>query len=187
MDPDSVSRLTTTTGIKGNVRCIAISDNVEEHWEELLRIVKANYQYYYYIYHDKDIDENGTLKPKHLHIVAMDRGGTSFKAHCSRFESVIPSNFILKVKSPRAMVRYLTHKDNKEKFQYNDSEVITNSKEKYAQYIRDSIDNMTLYENYVLLKTGKISVQEFLEQYRAELADLNFYQKCQLFKTLNQF
>lgn len=187
MDNDAISRLTTTTGIKGNVRCITISDNVAEHWEELLRIVKANYQNYYYIYHDRDIDENGNLKQKHIHIVALDRGGTSFKAHCARFESVIPSQFICKVKSPRAMVRYLTHKDSPDKFQYDDKDVVTNSKEKYAQYVRNEIDNLSLYENYMLLKNGKISVSEFLEMYRAEMADLNFYQKCQLFKILNQF
>ena len=161
MDNDSISRLTTTTGIKGNVRCIAICDNVEEHWEELLKITKANYQNYYYIYHDKDINEDGTLKKKHLHILAMDRGGTSFKAHCERFSSVIPSHMILKVKSPRAMARYLTHKDNLDKYQYKDSEVFTNSKEKYAQYIRNEIDNISLYENYCLLKSGKLSVGDF--------------------------
>lgn len=187
MDADAVSQLTTTTGIKGNIRCITFSDNEPAHWEELIKITKANYQNYYYIYHDKDLDENGNLKKKHLHIVAFDKGGTSFKAHCSRYESVIPANMIRKVRSPRAIVRYLTHKDSPNKAQYDEKEVFTNSLSKYRAYLRDEIDDLGLYENYMLLKSGKISVGEFLEIYRSELATLNFYQKCQLFKTLNQY
>ena len=122
--------ITTKHGVKGNVRYITISDNVPEHWDSIIDIGKSNYQWYAYIFHDKDKDTE-----KHLHILLYDEGGTTLKSHCARFASVVPSNFICKVISPRSMARYLIHRDSPEKFQYDEKLVFTNSLDKYRSFL----------------------------------------------------
>ena len=122
-------KLTTRTGVRGNVRYITITDNIPEHWPQIISIAKASYTWWAYIYHTSDNTD------KHLHIICYDEGGTSLKSHCARFETVLPSNFINKVRSPRAMARYLIHKDNPDKFQYDLKDVVTNSKDKFMGII----------------------------------------------------
>ena len=63
---DDLLKLCTRVGTKGNVRCITISDNIPDHWSDIISIAKSSYDFWAYIYHDKDDTD------KHLHIVCFD-------------------------------------------------------------------------------------------------------------------
>lgn len=179
MDDNEKKRLTSTVGTKGNVRYITITDNVPEHWDALISIAKSTYQWYAYIFHDKDETE------KHIHLLCYDKGGTTLKSHCDRFSSVVPSNFVLKVFNPRAMARYLIHKDNLEKFQYSPELVFTNSKDKFSTFLLEiETDVKQQYHDYVAVLRGELSVDDFMEKYRAEFASSPFYHRCNLFHKL---
>lgn len=180
--------LITGCNTKGNVRYITISDNCSEHWPSLLSILKSNYDFWAYIYHDADKNNDGSLVSKHLHILAYDAAGTTLKSHCERFSSVIPPNFICKVKSPRAMARYLIHKDNKEKYQYDLDSVETSDKDKYLLWVNgnDTSNSLDEYHDFLLVKQGKMSCEEYLEKYRFEFARMNFYQKINTFEKLSK-
>lgn len=179
MDEKDQKRLITNTGVRGNVRYITITDNIPEHWEDIIHIGVSSYNWYAYIYHDKDETD------KHLHILLYDEGGTSLKAHCSRFSSVIPSNFVAKVWNPRAMARYLIHKDNPDKHQYEVTDVTTNSKDKFYSFLKDSnSDCIQEFEDLRSVRLGVITPQQFLEKYRGEFASLPFYQKMNLYSKL---
>lgn len=167
-----------------NVRYIHITDNIPENWENIIRIAKKNYFWYAYIYHDSDINEDGTKKKKHLHLVAMEKGGTTIQAHCRRFEGVCLPNCIEAVKCARGMVRYLIHKDDEDKFQYSLDDIVTSNRTQLLGYFQESCDDLQLLQDYELLRTAKISVSDFLKKYQGQLTNLNFYQKCQLFKNL---
>lgn len=88
----------------------------------------------YIINHDKDTNEKGETIEKHTHIVLLYDSPRKVTT-ISNLLSVEP-NFIEIVKSSNAILRYLTHKDDPEKFQYQDHEVLTN--------------NHTTYENMIL-------------------------------------
>lgn len=179
MDEQDKKRLITTTGTRGNVRYITITDNQQEHWDDIISIAKSQYTWYAYIYHDKDD------AAKHLHILCYDKGGTSLKSHCARFGSVVPSHMVCKVYNPRAMARYLVHKDNNDKFQYDPDEVKTSSKDKYYSFLLDdNKDVVSEYSDYISLITGKITLTEFLEKYRGEFSHMPFFQKISLFSKL---
>lgn len=179
MDEKDKKRLTTNVGVKGNVRYITITDNVEEHWHDLLDIAKASYTWYAYIYHDKDNTN------KHLHMLLYDEGGTSLKAHCQRFESVIPPNFVLKVWSPRAMARYLVHKDSPDKYQYNVKDIVTNGKDKLLSFFREqNSDCCDEFQDFVKVRSGQMTVMEFLDKYRGEFASMPFYHKLTTYSKL---
>lgn len=162
---------------KGNVRCITITDNIPEHWDQIISIAKSSYPNWYYIFHDKDLDVD-----KHLHIVCYEPGGTTLKRHCERFSSVVPSNFIEVVISPRAICRYLIHLNSPDKYQYSRDEIFTNSPDKLASFLDDCHhDVLKEFQEYQRLYRGEITVQEFLDEFRGEFVSMPFYQKVALF------
>lgn len=180
MDDADKKRLISKVGVKGNVRYITVTDNVPEHWDSIIAIAKSNYSWWAYVYHDKDDTD------KHLHIMCYDKGGTSLKAHCARFSSVIPSNFVCKVYNPRAMARYLIHKDNPEKHQYQMSEIFTNSKDKLCGFfVEINSDIVEQYNDYVSVLNGFMKPLEFFEKYRGQLNETPFHHRCGLFHRLS--
>ena len=69
--------------------------------------------------HDKDINADGTPKKAHYHIILCYNNPTTYKNVLSLTESLnqpIPQP----LDSVKGYFRYLTHKDNPEKYQYDD-------------------------------------------------------------------
>ena len=89
------------------------------------------------INHDKDIDtETGELIENHTHILLEYETPRKIGTVANLLE--VEPNFIELVKSKKALIRYLTHKDDTDKYQYDDQEVMTNSTIKYADYVMGS-------------------------------------------------
>jgi hypothetical protein len=84
--------------------------------------------------HDKDINADGEPKKAHYHIILVYAGPTSFNvvnALCESLNQPIPQP----LESVRGYYRYLTHKDNPEKFQYSDSDIVTFGGFDYRDYV----------------------------------------------------
>lgn len=85
---------------------------------------------YWCILHNKDFDNNGELKKEHYHIVLSLEFKN--KSHTCYEKCDIAKLFgrnsesIEKVNNPTGIIRYLTHCDNNDKFQYDLEDVITN-------------------------------------------------------------
>lgn len=72
--------------------------------------------------HDKDINADNTPKKPHYHIILCYEGPTTYKNVLSLCESLnqpIPQP----LEQLRGYYRYLIHKDNPEKYQYNENEI----------------------------------------------------------------
>jgi len=68
--------------------------------------------------HDRDVDPSGELKKEHYHNTLLYPGPQSFeqvRELTDRLNAPIP----IKCKSAKGSVRYMVHKDNPDKFQYN--------------------------------------------------------------------
>jgi len=88
----------------------------------------------YAITHDKDSDANtGELVESHTHYLIEYDTPRKITTIANLFE--VESNFVEVVKSKKAMLRYLTHMDDSEKYQYSADEVITNSPIPYNDVI----------------------------------------------------
>lgn len=86
------------------------------------------------INHDKDADtETGEIKEIHTHILLEYETPRKITTVANLLE--VESNFIVLVKSPKSMLKYLTHQDDPEKAQYEASEVVTNSQVSYNEMI----------------------------------------------------
>ena len=82
------------------------------------------------INHDKDINENGELCDAHTHIIIDYETPRKLTTIANLLQ--VETNFIELVKNKKKMLRYLTHKDDVDKYQYQDNEVLTNNDTNYA-------------------------------------------------------
>lgn len=109
-------------------------------------------------YHDKDYDEEEhRLKTEHYHIALqlgkMCRIGTILKTICDLFHCNENQVSIEKCSSICMYSRYLCHLDDYDKFQYFESDVITNDKDVLSRYyslviVRDLHDLITVVKHY---------------------------------------
>lgn len=74
--------------------------------------------------HDKDMNPDGTIKKEHYHILLCFNGPTTYN---KVFKLIEPLNCTIpqRVLSCKGMIRYFSHKDNPEKYQYNEEDIKT--------------------------------------------------------------
>lgn len=102
----------------------ATSNEVHQFILEHLDIIK----YYAYIVHDNDIKDDGTPKEKHIHLLLVFNYSIQLGAIINkmRFECNTMGE---PMRDKVSAYNYLTHKDNCDKYQYNELDIITNNKE----------------------------------------------------------
>jgi len=104
---------------------------------KILELAKRSYNYAY-IMHDKDVDEFGEIKKAHYHLILRWNDTKSINALSK--ELGIPVNRITKIKSFKSSIRYLTHIDYKEKYQYKYNDIVTNMD--IAEYFEDNLTEL---------------------------------------------
>lgn len=107
---------------KRNWAFIVYPESAPEDWKEAL--AQTGLQCAISPLHDKDVDPTGSPKKAHYHVIACYSGPTSFNVVKSLTDSLnapIPQA----LEQVRGYYRYLTHKDNPEKFQYNELDIKT--------------------------------------------------------------
>lgn len=96
-------------------------ESADPNWKEIL--ADTHIMMFVSPLHDKDINPDGSQKKPHYHIMMMFEGvktDEQFKAIRDSVKGV--GNEI--IHTARGYARYLTHKDNPEKAQYNDTDVL---------------------------------------------------------------
>lgn len=76
------------------------------------------------ILHDNDFLDDGTLKKAHYHVYLKFYKKKDINVIAKIFN--IKPNLVQKVKNKGALIRYFIHKDNPEKYQYSDFEILSN-------------------------------------------------------------
>lgn len=99
---------------------------------------------YYYIYHDKDIKEDGTPKCLHVHFVIIFKNAHSYQSVYKALKISREKNLEF-VRSSIKACRYLTHRNEinmaEGKFPYNVDEVIQSPNGNYINSIMGEIKN----------------------------------------------
>lgn len=107
---------------KRNWAFVLYPESAPDDWIEQLR--QTGLQCAISPLHDKDIDPTGEPKKAHYHIILCYAGPTSFnvvRQLTYRLNQPIPQA----LEQVRGYYRYLTHKDNPEKYQYSDDDIKT--------------------------------------------------------------
>jgi hypothetical protein len=92
---------------------------------EFLELNKGVFEAYA-INHDKDIDENGELVEAHTHILLIYETPRRVST-IAKVLGDVGANFVEIVNNKTTFLRYLTHKNDLKKFQYDNAEVMSNS------------------------------------------------------------
>lgn len=74
--------------------------------------------------HDKDVNPTGEPKKAHYHILLVYSGPTTYNA-VAKFTASLNATIPQALESVRGMYRYFSHKDNPEKYQYPEEEIMT--------------------------------------------------------------
>lgn len=146
---------------KRNWGGVVYPDSAPQDWKEILKIKGISFAVS--PLHDKDNNPDGTPKKPHYHIILCFDGPTTDKT-VNDIMSELNAPIAISLESVRGYYRYLTHKDNPEKYQYNQEEIET-----YNNF--DVCDVMNNFEVYQYLKQIQIIIleQDFYEY--SELMD----------------
>lgn len=102
------------------------------------------------ITHNKDQTEQGELIDPHTHFILEYETPRKLSTVGNLLN--VATNFIELGQSKKALLRYLTHKDDPEKFQYSDDEVITNSGNYTDQILAGNLTDKQIAE---FIKDGR--------------------------------
>lgn len=94
---------------------IVYKDSAPENWIELLK--QTGLRFVVSPYHDKDINPDNTPKKPHWHVIVSWGNTTTFRAAkrlCETLNCPLPQM----VQEVTGMYKYLTHKDNPDKYEY---------------------------------------------------------------------
>lgn len=126
---------------------------------------------YYWILHDKDKLDNGDLKPVHYHVVVTFNYAIipkKFESICDAYiflESEDTNYFYEPVNSLSAVLLYLTHRNDPDKFQYSFSLIYTNNLTYLSSvYSYDTTKENDAY-NIVMALIDGVPYEELLKLY----------------------
>lgn len=164
-----------------NFSLISYIDN-EDKLKNIL-FSKTNIAYYAYIYHDKDIYEDGTPKEPHFHIALILRCARDIDCVCNYFR--VEDKNGLKVNclgqithSNKDICVYFTHINEPDKYQYDFNDVKSNNVNKFLidnqedvciLIIDDILKGVTTYE--MVKRYGKEFVYRY-NNYKAIVTDI---------------
>lgn len=72
--------------------------------------------------HDKDVNPTGEPKKAHYHVLLVYSGPTTYNS-VAKFTASLNATIPQALESVRGMYRYFSHKDNPEKYQYDEAEI----------------------------------------------------------------
>lgn len=103
---------------KRNWTFVLYEDSCSKDWEDYLISTGVPFSY---AYHDKDKTELGEDKKPHYHVLICFDGPVTYTNAQTYAERVGAANNVIQpVGSVRGIVRYFCHKDNPDKFQYEE-------------------------------------------------------------------
>ena len=111
--------------------CLVLYMEDESH-KKAIEKIKQSYDYAM-ICHDKDTDENGSVKKEHYHIVIQFKNAKWNTALAEELE--IPENYIEEARNIKRALLYLVHFYDDDKYQYPLDDVQGSLKKKLEQYL----------------------------------------------------
>lgn len=100
-----------------NWNFILYPESAPENWQDIINETKI--EWVLSPLHDKDIDINGELKKPHYHITLLYPGPKTYEQVAGLVVHDLKQPIPVKCQSVKGSIRYMVHKDNPEKFQYD--------------------------------------------------------------------
>lgn len=110
--------------------------------------------------HDRDKESNGQFKKPHWHCIACYSGPTTFnsvKCLTDKLNAPIP----IPLESVRGNYRYFTHKDNPDKFQYDEKNITSLN----GFNISDFVELTKSEVHHIILRIEKLILEHNFDEY----------------------
>lgn len=107
---------------KRNWAFVLYPESAPQNWKEQLQL--TGLQCAISPLHDKDLNADNTPKKAHYHIILNYAGPTSFNV-VKQLTDCLNQPIPQPLEQIRGYYRYLTHKDNPEKYQYSENDITT--------------------------------------------------------------
>lgn len=149
-------------------------DTTSYSFENVLQDIKGNFKNYAYIEHEKEKEET----KNHYHLILSLDNPRTIESLANRLG--IPKNHIQNIKGLRGACRYLIHKDNEDKIQYDIDKVVVSKsfKQTYYNSFDDLQSDTEIYQNIINFikeeKKAKVEPMEIEINLGAFVIDGNF-------------
>ena len=107
---------------KRNWTFVLYPESAPADWQEIIKI--SGLMAAISPLHDKDVNPTGEAKKAHHHILLVYSGPTTYNS-VAKFTASLNATIPQPLESVRGMYRYFSHKDNPEKYQYDESDIRT--------------------------------------------------------------
>lgn len=135
---------------KRNWGAVVYPESAPDDWKEVLKLKGLTFAVS--PLHDSDINPTGETKKAHYHIIICFPGPTTDKA-VNDILNELNQPIAIPLESVRGYYRYFTHKDNPEKFQYDEKQI-----ELYNGF--DVTDVLNSFEVFQSLKQIQLLIEE---------------------------
>lgn len=107
---------------KRNWTFVLYPESAPADWQEIIKI--SGLMAAISPLHDKDVNPTGEAKKAHHHILLVYSGPTTYNS-VAKFTASLNATIPQPLESVRGMYRYFSHKDNPEKYQYDEADIRT--------------------------------------------------------------
>lgn len=107
---------------KRNWTFVLYPESAPADWQEIIKI--SGLMAAISPLHDKDVNPTGEAKKAHYHILLVYSGPTTYNS-VAKFTASLHATIPQPLESVRGMYRYFSHKDNPEKYQYDEADIRT--------------------------------------------------------------
>lgn len=145
---------------KRNWAFVVYPESAPKDWREELQ--KTGLQCVISPLHDRDINPDNTPKKPHYHVILTYSGPTSYnvvKALTDSLNQPIPQA----LEQVRGYYRYLTHKDNPEKAQYDEREIKTINGFNIADFAELTRSEITQIKNNLQALIRELGIIEYAD------------------------
>lgn len=133
-------------------------ESAPENWKEILQ--QTGLSICVSPLHDKDIDPTGQPKKPHYHIILCYSGPTTERVVKSITDSLNQPKPIA-LEQVRGYFRYLTHKDNPDKYQYDEKDIFTINDFDIDNYNDLSVSQINAIKKEIQSLIRKLNIVEY--------------------------
>lgn len=166
--------------------CWFVAVSHEESSRDFLKSNCEDFPFWGWIDHvpDKEVDDSDCHF--HTHLIFRTAGTRRIKDVADKLQ--IPPNFVQKCRNIRSMLRYFIHLDNPDKVQYSESDVHSNKISEFKVAWTDNSDNdvRRLFNDVKRLRSGEISLDNFVDLHYVEFQKMPFYQKIKTYEYIEK-
>lgn len=110
--------------------------------------------------HDKDVNPTGEKKKAHYHVLLVYSGPTTYNA-VAKFTASLNATIPQPLESLRGMYRYFTHKDNPEKYQYEEGEITAVNGFNIADLVELTKSEVNELKKNILKLVREVNITEY--------------------------